>query len=59
METWIPLLSEYGFPIVVTLYLLHRVEKKLDLVNESVQELPGKITQQMYRHSHEQKKSFI
>ncbi|MGO4889567.1 YvrJ family protein [Anaerobacillus sp. MEB173] len=43
MEVWIPLISEYGFPIVVTLYLLHRVEKKLDMVNQSLQELPGKL----------------
>ncbi|MBU8906508.1 YvrJ family protein [Desertibacillus haloalkaliphilus] len=39
MEVWLPLLSEYGFPIVVTLYLLHRVEKKLDAVNHSIIEL--------------------
>ncbi|UTW71024.1 YvrJ family protein [Anaerobacillus sp. HL2] len=27
MEMWIPLISEYGFPVMVTLYLLHRIEK--------------------------------
>nr|WP_100408329.1 YvrJ family protein [Bacillus solitudinis] len=26
-----PLLSEYGFPGVVTLYLLHRLERRLDI----------------------------
>lgn len=36
MEMWIPLLSEYGFPVMVTLYLLHRIEKKLDLLNDSM-----------------------
>lgn len=36
METWIPLISEYGFPVMVTLYLLHRIEKKLDLLNETM-----------------------
>jgi hypothetical protein len=36
MELWIPLISEYGFPVVVTLYLLHRIEKKLDILNDSV-----------------------
>ncbi len=39
MEIWIPLISEYGFPIVITLYLLHRIEKKLDLLNNSMIEL--------------------
>ncbi|OIJ15242.1 hypothetical protein BKP35_05175 [Anaerobacillus arseniciselenatis] len=39
MEMWIPLISEYGFPIMITLYLLHRIEKKLDLLNESMQQM--------------------
>ncbi|UOE96235.1 MULTISPECIES: YvrJ family protein [Bacillaceae] len=45
MEPWLPLLSEFGFPVVVTLYLLHRMEKKLDLVNESIQKLPEHLLQ--------------
>jgi hypothetical protein len=40
MEQFIPLISEVGFPIVVTLYLLYRIESKLDLVVESIQNLP-------------------
>ncbi|MGO4889431.1 YvrJ family protein [Anaerobacillus sp. MEB173] len=59
MEVWLPLISEYGFPIVVTLYLLHRVEKKLEAVNQSVIELPEKITQQIYFRNNEQKKSVM
>ncbi|WP_088103378.1 YvrJ family protein [Halalkalibacter urbisdiaboli] len=39
MELWIPLIGEYGFPIMVTLYLLHRLEKKLDRVTEAVENL--------------------
>jgi len=39
MEMMIPLLSEYGFPVMVTLYLLHRIEKKLDLLNDSMGQL--------------------
>ncbi|WNF37380.1 YvrJ family protein [Bacillaceae bacterium IKA-2] len=39
MEMWIPLLSEYGFPVMITLYLLHRIEKKLDLLNDSMIQL--------------------
>ncbi|CAG9606856.1 YvrJ family protein [Pseudoneobacillus rhizosphaerae] len=32
MEQFVPLISEVGFPIVVTLYLLYRIESKLDIV---------------------------
>ncbi|TLS38189.1 YvrJ family protein [Pseudalkalibacillus caeni] len=39
MEPLIPLISDVGFPIVVTLYLLHRIEKKLDTLNESIRGL--------------------
>ncbi len=43
MEMWLPLLAEVGFPIVVTFYLLHRIEAKLDTLNESIQLLPQAI----------------
>ncbi|WP_160725485.1 YvrJ family protein [Bacillus sp. USDA818B3_A] len=43
MEQIIPLISEVGFPIVVTLYLLYRIESKLDLVVQSIQNLPDKM----------------
>ncbi|WP_100372481.1 YvrJ family protein [Bacillus sp. FJAT-45037] len=36
IEIWLPILSEYGFPVMVTLYLLYRLERKLDLVIEAV-----------------------
>lgn len=39
MEMWIPLINEYGFPVMITLYLLHRIERKLDILNESMQQL--------------------
>jgi hypothetical protein len=39
MEMWLPLISEYGFPVMITLYLLYRIEAKLDLLNDSVTEL--------------------
>ncbi|WML44106.1 YvrJ family protein [Neobacillus sp. PS3-40] len=35
--------SEVGFPIVVTLYLLYRIEAKLDLVVQSIQNLPDRL----------------
>ncbi|KKK33575.1 ribonuclease Z [Mesobacillus campisalis] len=43
MEQFIPLMSEVGFPIVVTLYLLHRIEAKLDNVVHSIQTLPERM----------------
>ncbi|MBM7585481.1 hypothetical protein JOC86_002023 [Bacillus pakistanensis] len=43
METIIPFISEVGFPIVVTLYLLYRIETKLDAVISSIQTLPQKM----------------
>lgn len=43
MEQFIPLLSEVGFPIVVTLYLLYRIEAKLDVVVQSIQNLPERM----------------
>ncbi|MED4228048.1 YvrJ family protein [Neobacillus cucumis] len=43
MEQIIPLISEVGFPIVVSLYLLYRIESKLDLVVQSIQSLPDRM----------------
>ncbi|PYZ93586.1 YvrJ family protein [Salipaludibacillus keqinensis] len=38
-ELWLGAISEYGFPVVVTFYLLYRIEKKLDTLNQSVLQL--------------------
>lgn len=43
MEQLIPFISEVGFPIVVTLYLLYRIEAKLDVVVQSIQGLPERL----------------
>lgn len=43
MKQMIPLISEVGFPIVVTLYLLYRIESKLDMVVQSIQNLPERM----------------
>ncbi|WP_078555094.1 YvrJ family protein [Bacillus alkalicellulosilyticus] len=47
MEELLPLMSEFGFPIVVTLYLLHRLERKLDRVTDSILELPDRLDYHM------------
>ncbi|WP_230137716.1 YvrJ family protein, partial [Peribacillus frigoritolerans] len=33
MDQILPFVSDIGFPIIVTLYLLHRIETKLDTLN--------------------------
>jgi hypothetical protein len=43
MDQIIPIISEVGFPIVVTLYLLYRIESKLDMVVQSIQNLPERM----------------
>lgn len=43
MDQIIPFISEVGFPIAITLYLLYRIEVKLDMVIQSIQGLPEKI----------------
>ncbi|GER67459.1 hypothetical protein BpJC7_00430 [Weizmannia acidilactici] len=43
MQEMITLISEVGFPIAVTVYLLYRIEVKLDAVVESIQTLPERM----------------
>lgn len=43
MEAWIQFVTELSFPVAITFYLLHRIEGKLDVLNESIRMLPGKL----------------
>lgn len=43
METMLSFIQEFGFPAAVTLYLLNRIEAKLEVLNASVVQLPEKI----------------
>ncbi|MCS0653184.1 YvrJ family protein [Cytobacillus firmus] len=43
MEQMVILISELGFPIVVTFFLLNRIEAKLDVVVSSIQGLPERL----------------
>ncbi|MEN1969558.1 YvrJ family protein [Lentibacillus sp. N15] len=43
MDTWISFLTDVGFPIVVTFYLLNRIEDKLNILIESIHALPEKM----------------
>jgi hypothetical protein len=39
ISTWFTALSNFGFPIVITVYLLHRFEKKLDNLTAAIDQL--------------------
>ncbi|WP_345240719.1 YvrJ family protein [Pontibacillus salipaludis] len=39
MEEWMTLVPEVGFPVLVTFYLLHRMEGKLDMLVASIHHL--------------------
>ncbi|SES88870.1 YvrJ protein family protein [Oceanobacillus limi] len=43
METWVAFVTEVGFPIAVTFYLLHRIEGKLNDLIESIHGLPDRM----------------
>lgn len=46
MSEWYSLIGEVGFPVVVTLILLYRIETKLDQVIQSINNLPNQLTNQ-------------
>lgn len=43
MENLITVISDVGFPIIVSLFLLYRIEAKLDTVIKSIQSLPERL----------------
>lgn len=45
MADWISLLADVGFPVVVTLYLLMRIEGKLESLTLTIAELSQSIAQ--------------
>lgn len=42
---FIEILKDFGFPVVVTFYLLHRIENKLDLLVTSSEKVCTVITE--------------
>lgn len=40
MEEWVNVLSDIGFPIAVSFYLLHRIESKLEAIHQALVDLP-------------------
>ncbi|PLT34421.1 YvrJ family protein [Bacillus sp. V5-8f] len=47
MDQLLPFIGDVGFPIVVTLYLLHRIEAKLDVLNETLVNLPNRLRDEL------------
>lgn len=47
MEELIVLIGNLGFPIAVSAYLLVRFEKKIDILNESIEDLNILIEKKM------------
>lgn len=43
MEQFMSFISDVGFPIIVTLFLLQRIEAKLDTLNETIISLPDRL----------------
>lgn len=43
MEQLMSFISDVGFPIIVTLYLLQRIEAKLDTLNDTIIALPDRL----------------
>lgn len=39
MEDWISFIGNYGFPIVITFYLLIRFESKIDKLTDAITKL--------------------
>jgi hypothetical protein len=42
-ETMVDFISNIGFPIVVSLYLLHRMEQRVEGLERTIQELASEL----------------
>lgn len=43
MQEWMSFIRDVGFPIVVTMILLYRIEAKLDVVVKAIENLPNQL----------------
>ncbi|WP_100399740.1 YvrJ family protein [Bacillus sp. FJAT-44742] len=48
METWFTAIGDYSFAVVISFYLLYRMEKKLDTLIKTVENMTSKLS----LHSH-------
>lgn len=44
MEIWFSAIGDFGFPAAISFYLLHRIEQKLDTLNNSVHSLKSRYS---------------
>jgi len=51
MEDFIFQISNFGFPIAVSIYVLMRLESKMDKLTESISELTVTISKNLINHS--------
>jgi len=42
---WVSLISQVGFPILITFYLLNRMETKIDQLSQSINDLTLSLKQ--------------
>ena len=47
VEEMIPLIANIGFPVVVSLYLLIRIENELDELSACIKELSGNLAKML------------
>lgn len=50
MEDFIYQISNFGFPIAVSIYVLMRLETKMDKLTESISELTVTLSQKLVDH---------
>lgn len=36
MDQWVAIIQEIGFPVVVSFYLLHRIESRLEAIRDAL-----------------------
>ena len=56
MEQVTTLIENLGFPIVLSIYLLIRFEKKIDLLNESITTLNNTIVEALIDEKEDERK---
>ncbi|MFC5712614.1 YvrJ family protein [Thalassorhabdus alkalitolerans] len=44
METWFTAIGDYSFAVVISFYLLYRMEKKLDTLIKAVENMTSKLS---------------
>lgn len=48
IQLWITTIANYGFPVVITIYLLLRFEKKIETLETTIQALTEVIKSSKY-----------